>query len=800
MAHAEDTYKAAESYDKRGWRLVALKNAGKNGKQPRRRGWRSMENAEVLEVLEEHPEANLGIALGEASGHLVDIDLDSQLAIDLAPAFLPETPLTFGRASKPRSHWLYLCQQPKTKQFESKARGDEKGEMLVEIRSNGGQTAFPPTIHNTDEVVEWDEGVDPKADPTTVAPQVLREAASRLAGAVLLANNWSGSRHNQALGVAGMLGQAGWSREDATNFIEAVARAAGDDEVDDRLTAVNTTFDAIEAKQPVMADKGLVENEYLSSSVVDTLKKWLAIQHSFSTGIRGSLVYYDPSRIVETMTLMSDVVKTSDAAVYEKHGLGAVEITHGLPTRRTTTSGAVVVEPFAVRALEPATLRVHLSREHRWMKPLADGGAKPSPPPEREMESWLAATPRDRDLKPLNGIVAAPTIRWCSEIGRPDGYSILSEPGYDIETGIYLDWNEPFEMPDWTKDKELDRCAKLFRELLSEVAFENSDTGMSQWLSGLLSVLLRPLIGLAPMHLYDAPMPGSGKSFLVEMLSSIALGTVAPPISQGRGEDEFEKRLDSAILNGAPLLYIDNIERQLRGSKLAVLLSNEAVKVRVLGKSKEVTTRPQSTVFATGNNCSIYRDLVRRTLAVRLDTNDSRPDRRKFSLSPLEMIRSRRGEYVGAALALAMAYVDDGCPDVTEYMCAPPLAGFEGWDRYVRRALIYCNFEDPLLAQQHSEVVNADQDELSGLLIALRGVFGDKEFTAGDLWDRTRASSVVAIKDAEAIEALKGHFSTARSTRALGMMLRHQIGKPSGDLRLLCERGKAGNEYRIKIA
>src|SRR5580658_2852536 len=49
---------------------------------------------------------NIGVLLGEASAGLVDIDLDCAEAIAAAPAFLPRT-ATFGRASKPFSHWLF---------------------------------------------------------------------------------------------------------------------------------------------------------------------------------------------------------------------------------------------------------------------------------------------------------------------------------------------------------------------------------------------------------------------------------------------------------------------------------------------------------------------------------------------------------------------------------------------------------------------------------------------------------------------------------------------------------------------
>ena len=45
------------------------------------------------------PPCNIGVVLGERSGGLVDIDLDCEEAIALAPHILPPTAMRFGRQS-----------------------------------------------------------------------------------------------------------------------------------------------------------------------------------------------------------------------------------------------------------------------------------------------------------------------------------------------------------------------------------------------------------------------------------------------------------------------------------------------------------------------------------------------------------------------------------------------------------------------------------------------------------------------------------------------------------------------------
>ena len=65
---------------------------------------------------------------GSLSPGLVDVDLDSTEACQLAPQFLPPTNAIFGRACKRGSHRLYVAlPPPATEQFEDvAATADDK--------------------------------------------------------------------------------------------------------------------------------------------------------------------------------------------------------------------------------------------------------------------------------------------------------------------------------------------------------------------------------------------------------------------------------------------------------------------------------------------------------------------------------------------------------------------------------------------------------------------------------------------------------------------------------------------------
>jgi putative DNA primase/helicase len=58
------------------------------------------------------------------------------------------------------------------------------------------------------------------------------------------------------------------------------------------------------------------------------------------------------------------------------------------------------------------------------------------------------------------------------------------------------------------------------------------------------------------MHAISAPMPGSGKSHLVDVAAMIAIGMRAPMIGMTSDEAEFDKRLAAALFDGMPILLL----------------------------------------------------------------------------------------------------------------------------------------------------------------------------------------------------------------------------------------------------
>jgi hypothetical protein len=166
---------------------------------------------------------NIGIILGHRSGNLVDVDLDCPEAIFLAKDLLPPTEAVFGRESKPRSHWLYVTSEPtETAQFQTTQEG-----MLVELRSNGCQTVFPPSVHMSGENIEWSGDF---GQPTRIDGYLLRQSVAKLAAVSLLIRHWPAEtgRFNAEGAIIGTLLRAGWSQDDVEEILNLIRSRAGE--------------------------------------------------------------------------------------------------------------------------------------------------------------------------------------------------------------------------------------------------------------------------------------------------------------------------------------------------------------------------------------------------------------------------------------------------------------------------------------------------------------------------------------------------------------------------------------------
>lgn len=237
----------------------------KGSKAPTAPGWpdQIVTNENIPDLFD--AEGNCGIRTGPKSGDHVDVDVDDKEGLELAELVLPTTAMASGREGQGPSHYWYIAPGAKTTAWK-----DDLG-MIVELRADGVQTLVPPSVHeNGDRVVWYGTGA-----AATVQADELKRRCVLFACAMTLGRHWpsEGNRHDAALGIAGMLLQAGLPDSEAEQILLAASARGGDEQAEDRAAAIATTRARIAANEPIVSG-GRVKEQF-GDATYKLLCKWL---------------------------------------------------------------------------------------------------------------------------------------------------------------------------------------------------------------------------------------------------------------------------------------------------------------------------------------------------------------------------------------------------------------------------------------------------------------------------------------------------------------------------------------------
>jgi hypothetical protein len=403
----------------------------------------------------------------------------------------------------------------------------------------------------------------------------------------------------------------------------------------------------------------------------------------------------------ELATVGEKLLIDSGVPLYQRGGMlvrpiiEVVDASHG---RKTKVAQLKNVDAIYVRDL--------LSRQGDWLK--RDGRRKklvPTNPPS-EIALTMLGRVGEWGYPKLSGVISTPTMKL-------DG-SIIDQPGYDEETGLLL--IEPPPMPVIPDEPTFDNAMvalALLEGLIEEFPFVDN-VARAVALAALMTPIVRAAFTVSPMYLSNAPVAGSGKSFLWDTVSALAIGQLMPVMAAGRNEEETEKRLGAALLAGRPLISIDNITGELSGDALCAMIERPSVAVRVLGKSEDrIIESRGATFYGSGNNLIVRGDLCRRSLQTKLDPRMERPELRQFDHDPVAQIMDDRGKYIAAVLTICKAYIVAGRPNKP-----PRLASFEDWSDTVRGALLWLGKADCVLSMESTRADDPERSELNNMLEA----------------------------------------------------------------------------------
>lgn len=355
---------------------------------------------------------------------------------------------------------------------------------------------------------------------------------------------------------------------------------------------------------------------------------------------------------------------------------------------------------------------------------------------------------------PVRSVAAVPILREDGGVGM-DGYD------GPTQTVVCLSGEWP-NLPDAPTQDDARAALRRVQDLIAGFSFA-TEADRAVTLAAFLSAVLRPGLPSCPGFAWSAPVRGSGKSKLADIVSVLATGSPAAVLSWPAQPEEQEKRLGAALLAGDPVIAIDNVEGSLRGDCLNSMLTQAEMAIRMLGASKMPRVATGALLCVNGNNLQISGDLTRRILVSHLDPQTERPELRVFDFEPVARARAQRVALVTDLLTIGRWAQGSGVRTGL-----PPLGSFEVWSRRVRDPLVALGLPDPCAGLDELHKQDPEREAAIEVLTEWRRAFGGVATTVANAIRKATLNGDAGLRDAlDAVAGSPGGIAAKRLGRYL---------------------------------
>ena len=412
-----------------------------------------------------------------------------------------------------------------------------------------------------------------------------------------------------------------------------------------------------------------------------------------------------------------------------------------LTTLRETDNGTIL------EIASEDALRGMLARAATFVKIKDDEDADELKFPPMAVVEYIRAYPGGwSNIPQIKGIVEAPII-------HEDG-SIVLTPGYDDESQLYYRSEEALEVsvPEQPSQEEAKAAMKFILDevfvdfpfvrdgLEKENRSEIPSASKANVLAALLTPIMRPLInGPAPLALFDKPTEGSGATLLTEIISQIATGHKAKLMGFPK-EEELEKSIVAALLQGNTILNLDEVNRKMKSAFMNRALTATILEARILGHSKTAELHVMVSWMCTGKNITASPDIIRRSYWIRIDAEQARPqDRDNFKHKNIrKWVTENRSLILSKILTIIRAWYIAGRPMAN----VPMMGSYESWSSLIGSILEFAGAQGFLEnSKQLWENSDTESGEWEAFLKAWHEELGDKQLFVSELMTHIRGSS-----------------------------------------------------------
>ncbi len=379
---------------------------------------------------------------------------------------------------------------------------------------------------------------------------------------------------------------------------------------------------------------------------------------------------------------------------------------------------------FSVQVLDEGRMRQTLAERLAWYE-RDKHGKHPARPPGDLSKDIIATPPNQWPFPILKRVTRRPVF-------TRDG-GLIRTPGYNSETGIYYRPRKGFRLPtvpDRPSPEQLGRAKQLIQiELLGDFPFTGNDRAHAICVS--LLPLVRDLIeGPTPLHTLEKPTPGTGASYLVQLLCYLACGSVPAAMTPPKDESEWRRTLFGKLLQAPEVIFLDNVSL-LDSATLSSAITCDYFEDRIVGKSEFRRVPVHCLWLATANNPVMSPELVRRNIRIRMDAGVERPELRdKFRHPKLKKwVLENEAQLVWALLTIVQAWISEGRPPGSK-----PFGMFESWAEIMGGILDVAGIGGFLENISSNKAPDSESVLWSSLVERWWSEYKDEKVRAGDLF------------------------------------------------------------------
>ena len=165
----------------------------------------------------------------------------------------------------------------------------------------------------------------------------------------------------------------------------------------------------------------------------------------------------------------------------------------------------------------------------------------------------------------------------------------------------------------------------LLEDLLTEFHFV-APADKAAALSAIFTAVVRPSLDYAPAFHAKAPVFGSGKTYLCELIGAFAGPGGNAKVSYPTTSEEATKVILSLLLTSPAVIEFDDMDTDwIPHGTIKRMLTAATITDRILGVSKTATVSTRTLFLGSGNNVGPVRDLLRRVLTIHIDPRCATP-------------------------------------------------------------------------------------------------------------------------------------------------------------------------------